>query len=101
MKQKKIPMRTCVVTKEKCEKRDLFRIVRNKEGEVFVDKTFDGKQNGKGCYLKKDNDVIEVAKNSKILDRALEIAVPDSIYEELFAILNKDLELEEEKELTR
>lgn len=81
MKQKKIPMRTCVVTREKCEKRELIRVVRNKEGEVFVDET--GKQNGKGCYLKRDIDVINKAKENKILDRLLEIEIPDSIFNNL------------------
>ena len=37
MKTKKIPMRTCVVTKEKCEKKDLLRIVRTPEGNIIVD----------------------------------------------------------------
>lgn len=78
---KKIPMRMCVVTKERYEKRELIRIVRNKEGEVFVDET--GKLNGKGCYLKRDIDVINKAKQNKILDRALEINIPETIYEEL------------------
>lgn len=81
MVQKKIPMRTCVISKEKLPKRELIRIVRNKEGEVFVDET--GKLNGKGVYLKKDIGVINKAKSNKILNRYLEIDVPDSIYEEL------------------
>ena len=46
MKVRKIPYRTCSVTGEKLEKKDLLRIVRNKEGEVFVDLT--GKKNGRG-----------------------------------------------------
>ncbi len=78
---KKIPMRTCVVTGEKCEKKDLIRIVRTPLGEVMVDET--GKQNGKGAYLKLEQSVIEKAQKSKILNRKLEIEVPDSIYEEL------------------
>jgi len=81
MKQRKIPMRTCVVTREKCEKKDLIRIVRTPEGEVVIDET--GKRNGRGAYLKKDKDVFLKAKNSKILDRILEIDIPLSIYEEL------------------
>ena len=85
--QKKIPMRMCVVTKERYEKRELIRIVRNKEGEVFVDES--GKLNGKGCYLKKDIDVINKAKNNKILDRVLEVEVNDSIYDELANLINK------------
>ena len=78
MKQKKIPMRTCVVTKEKCEKKDLLRIVRTPEGSVIVDPT--GKANGRGAYLKKDAEVIKKAQNSKILERILGVNIPDSVY---------------------
>ena len=81
MKQKKIPMRTCVVTREKCEKKDLVRVVRTPEGMVVVDKK--GRQNGKGAYLKLSLEVIERAKISKALDRALEVEVPNGVYEEL------------------
>lgn len=80
MKMKKIPMRTCVVTKEKCEKRDLLRIVRTKDGEVLVDPT--GKANGRGAYLKKEIEVIKQAQNSKILERILEVEIPSWVYEE-------------------
>ncbi len=81
MKTRKIPMRTCVVTKEKYEKRELIRIVRTPEGNVEIDSH--GKKNGKGAYLKLSTEVIEKAKKAKALDRALEVPVPDSIYEEL------------------
>lgn len=86
---KKIPMRMCVVTRERFEKRELIRIVRNKEGEVFVDES--GKQNGKGCYLKKDIDVINKAKTNKILDKVLEVTIPESIYDELMHIVKRDI----------
>ena len=85
MKQKKIPMRTCVVTKEKLPKKELIRIVRNKDGEVFVDPT--GKQNGKGVYLKLDKEVIDKARKSKVLNKYLEVEVNDSIYDELDKLL--------------
>lgn len=62
MKLKKIPMRTCVVTKEKYEKRDLIRVVRTPLGEVVVDQS--GKQNGKGAYLKLDFDVIKKSSSN-------------------------------------
>lgn len=81
MKTKKIPLRTCVVTKEKCEKRDLIRVVRTPEGDVCVDQN--GKMNGRGAYLKKDKDVFLKAKNNKILDRVLEVSVSDEVFEEL------------------
>lgn len=80
MKMKKIPMRTCVITKEKCEKRDLLRIVRTPLGDVILDPT--GKANGRGAYLKRDKEVIKKAKTSKILERILEVNIPDSVYED-------------------
>ena len=82
---KKIPERMCVVTREKFPKKELIRVVKNKDGEVFVDET--GKQNGKGAYLKKDKEVIEKAKKNKILDKILEIDIPDSVYEDLLEIV--------------
>ena len=54
---KKIPMRSCVVTKEKLPKKELLRIVKNNENKVFVDLT--GKANGRGAYIKKDIEVLE------------------------------------------
>ena len=78
MKQKKIPMRTCVVTREKLEKKDLIRIVRTPFKEVIVDSTL--KANGRGAYLKKDKEVIEKAKKSKILEKVLEIEIPEEVY---------------------
>ena len=60
MKVKKIPMRSCVVTREKCEKRDLIRIVRTPEGEVKID--LNGKMNGRGAYIKKDVTVVDKAR---------------------------------------
>ena len=78
---KKIPMRSCVVTGEKCEKKELIRVVRDNTGKVFIDIT--GKANGRGAYLKKDIEVINKAKKNKILDRRLEVEVPTNIYEEL------------------
>ncbi len=78
---KKIPMRSCLITKEKLPKKDLIRIVRTPEGNVIIDEV--GKTNGRGAYLKKDIEVINKAKNNKVLERVLEVKVPDNIYDEL------------------
>ena len=85
MKVRKIPMRTCVVTKEKLPKKELIRIVRTPIGEIVVDPT--GRLNGKGVYLKIDDEVFEKASKNKILDKHLEVSVPDSIYDELKNLL--------------
>ena len=87
MKDRKVPLRTCVVTKEKLEKKDLLRIVKNNEGLVFVDET--GKANGRGAYIKKDISVLEQAKKSKALDRHLETTISDEVYEEIKKIIER------------
>lgn len=86
MKVKKIPMRSCIVTKEKLPKKELIRIVRTPEGDIIIDES--GKSNGRGAYLKKDLEVIKKAHKSKVLDRVLEVNVPDSIFVELESMLN-------------
>ena len=84
MKTKKIPMRMCIVTHEKLPKKDLIRIVHF-EGKTFVDVS--GKQNGKGCYLKKDEVVINEARKKKILNHIFETEVSDEIYEDLLNVI--------------
>ncbi len=59
-KARKIPLRKSVVSGEIIDKRDLLRIVKNKEGQVFIDPT--GKANGRGAYML-DNDEASQAKN--------------------------------------
>lgn len=83
---KKMPERTCVITKEKTLKKDLLRVVRDKEGNVSVDLT--GKANGRGAYLKKDAEVIKKAQKTKTLERVLEVEIPDAIYEEMLKLVD-------------
>ncbi len=87
MKNKRIPLRTCVVTKEQFPKQELLRIVRDKEGNVTVDET--GRANGRGAYIKKDLEVLDKAKKSKILEQKLECTIDDSIYEEIKNVIER------------
>ena len=87
MKTRKIPMRTCVVTKESLPKKELLRVVRTPEGDILVDET--GKSNGRGAYIKKDIGVLESARKSKILEKRLECEIEDSVYEEIKNIIEK------------
>lgn len=87
MKTKKIPLRSCVVSKEKLSKQELIRVVKNKDNEVFIDLT--GKANGKGAYIKKDLAILEKAIKSKALEKHLETKIENNIYEELKNIINK------------
>ena len=85
MKEKKIPLRTCVITHEKLPKKELLRIVRTPEGIVKVDLT--GKVNGHGAYIKKDKDLINKLKSNKMLEKYLEVSINDDVYEEMLKIL--------------
>jgi predicted RNA-binding protein YlxR (DUF448 family) len=78
---KKIPMRTCIITKEKYPKNELIRIVRTPENEILVDIT--GKINGHGVYLKKDKEVFAKAKKTHMLNKALKMEVKEEVFIEL------------------
>ena len=69
------------MTHEKLPKQELIRVVRTPEQEVIID--LNGKANGRGAYLKKDVEVFEKAKKNKVLNKQLEIEVPDEIFEQL------------------
>ena len=84
---KKIPMRMCVVTRERFPKQELIRVVVNKDGVVTVDET--GKLNGKGAYIKRDIDVLNKAISNKILDRTLDVTISDDIYNGLRRVIGE------------
>ncbi|HLQ73834.1 MAG TPA: YlxR family protein [Bacillota bacterium] len=88
VRKRKTPQRKCIVTNETKDKDDLIRIVRNKEGEVFVDPT--GKLSGRGAYLMKDISVIEKSQKNKTLNRHLKTNVDDDIYDELKRLVAED-----------
>ncbi len=88
MKEKKIPLRTCAITREKLPKRDLLRIVRTPEGEIKLDLV--GKMNGHGAYVKKDKEVILKAKKNKAIDKLLETTIKDEFYDEVIKSLEEN-----------
>lgn len=81
MKKKKIPLRKCVVTGEMKNKGDMVRIVKTKEGKVFIDPS--GKQNGRGAYISLDPDILDQAQSERALDKALATTLSDTFYTEL------------------
>lgn len=83
---KKIPMRRCLATNQSFPKKELLRIVRTPEGEVKVDLT--GKLNGKGAYISRSNEALEIARKKKVLSRALEIEITEEVYEEISKVIN-------------
>ena len=86
MKTRKIPLRKSVVSNEVIDKRDLLRIVKHKEGEVFIDPT--GKANCRGADIKLDNAEALEAKKKKVFNRSFNMEVEESFYDELIAYVD-------------
>ncbi len=85
---KKIPIRKCVGCNENKPKKELIRIVRNKEGEISIDLT--GKANGRGVYICNNVGCLEKAKKTKRINRALNTEIPNEIFEKLFMELKNN-----------
>jgi predicted RNA-binding protein YlxR (DUF448 family) len=86
LKQKKIPMRMCLGCQEMKPKKELIRVVKNKENEISID--FTGKKPGRGAYICRSLSCFEKARKGKRLERAFETSINEEIYESL----KKDLE---------
>ena len=78
---KKLPQRTCIGCNEVKNKNELIRIVKNKDGNIFLDKT--GKANGRGAYLCDNIECLEKAIKTKRLERTFETKIENDIYEQL------------------
>lgn len=83
---KKIPERKCMGCGEKFPKKELLRVVRTPEGEVFVDIT--GKKNGRGVYICKSPDCFKKVRKADKLSRSLEVKVEEKIYDELSGMMD-------------
>lgn len=87
MSARKIPMRKCIACNEMRPKRELVRVVKNKEGDVNVDLT--GKANGRGAYICPTVKCFEDAHKSKKFARALQTEITEEIYMKLKEVIDK------------
>lgn len=85
---KKIVQRTCMGCNEKKDKRELIRIVLNKNGEISIDKT--GKLEGRGAYICNNINCLEKIIKSKRLERAFDRKIEDEIYDKLRGVIIED-----------
>lgn len=85
---KKIPMRQCLGCREMKPKWELMRVVRSPEGQVGID--HNGKANGRGAYLCPKAECLKKAIKTKALARALEVEIPQEIYDALLAELEAE-----------
>lgn len=74
-------LRMCVVCRQMKDKRTITRIVKNKQGEFFVDKT--GKMNGRGAYVCLEPTCMAKLQKQKLLNKVFKCQLPDEIYKQL------------------
>ena len=74
-------LRMCIVCREHSDKKELVRIVKNKNGEIFLDLT--GKANGRGAYICKSKECFLKLKKARALNRAFKCEIPLEIYDKL------------------
>lgn len=85
---RKVPMRKCVGCNEMMQKRELVRVVKNKDGEISLDLT--GRKAGRGAYLCPKVDCLQAARKNRGLERAFSCRIPDEIYDGMEKELKKD-----------
>ena len=87
-KKRKIPERRCLGCNEHKPKADMIRVVRSPEGEISLDTR--GKKSGRGAYICHDVKCLNKARKSKRIERALDVAIPDEIYDAMESELSED-----------
>ena len=81
MQNKKVPLRKCMGCGEMKSKKELVRVVKNKEGEISLDLT--GKKAGRGAYVCPTLSCLQKARKSRGCERALSCRIPDEIYDRM------------------
>ena len=71
----------CIICREHSDKKELLRIVKNKDGEIFVDKT--GKANGRGAYICKNPECFQKLRKTRGLNRAFRCEIKDEVYDKI------------------
>lgn len=84
---KKIPQRTCIGCKEKKDKKDLIRIVKDKDGNITLDRT--GRANGRGAYICDNIQCLEKAIKTNALARTFEMNIDETVYDELRGVISE------------
>ena len=78
---KKIPLRMCIVCKEMKPKKELIKIVKNKDGDIFIDNSY--KANGRGAYLCRNKICLDKCIKQKSLNKNFKCEIPNNILEKI------------------
>lgn len=76
----------CIGCNSKKDKKELIRIVKNKNEEINVDLT--GKMEGRGIYICKNEECLNKAIKNKRISRTFEMEIANNIYENIRKIIN-------------
>ncbi len=77
--------RMCIACRQMKDKKELLRIVKNKDGVISIDLT--GKQNGRGAYVCKNTECLNKLKKQKSLNRAFKSNVDEEVYRNIEEVL--------------
>lgn len=78
---KKIPQRQCVGCGEMKDKKEMMRVLKTAENEIFLDAT--GKKNGRGAYICRSMECLRRARKNKGLERSFKMSISTEIYDTL------------------
>ena len=85
MKTKRLPQRKCIGCNISKNKNELIRVVKNKVGEINIDKT--GKLPGRGAYLCDNTECLEKAIKAHRLEKTFEMKIENDIYDKLRGVM--------------
>jgi hypothetical protein len=83
---KNLPKRTCIGCNEVKLKKDLIRIVKNKDNQISIDRT--GKADGRGAYICDNIECLEKAIKTKRLERTFAMQIDNEIYDKLRQVIS-------------
>ena len=82
---RKIVLRTCACSRKLLDRSLMFRVVKTPNHEIKIDTSYLIK--GRGVYLSKDKEIINLAKKRHIIEKNLKVVDAQVIYDELLKLL--------------
>ncbi len=78
-------LRMCIACRNMKDKRELLRIVKDKDGTITIDET--GKKNGRGAYICRNKDCYEKLRKQKLLNKNFKCNISDEVYENIKGVI--------------
>ena len=76
---KKPPVRMCIACKNAYEKKQMLRIVKDKDGNISLD--FTGKKAGRGAYICDSGACIEKCVRNRLLNKNFAQEIAPEVYD--------------------